>query len=180
MIKIIDNFFDKDVLKKVQHHITNNIYYTPKWFEGEPKTKETHYGDRFFLNNDPELRDTFVNQAENKFKIKIKDIDFNSGIDLRNLDHFKPHIDNKQGVINILIMLSGPVAIENGTVFYHVDRKLSDDYESAYELDIHVGFRPNRAVLFPSDWLHSQHASKTKGVRRYTSTLFVKDYEEVL
>ncbi len=172
MIKIIDNFFDEDVLKKIQHHITNNIYYTPKWFEGEPKTKETHYGDRFFLNDDPELRDTFVNQAENKFKIKIKKLNFNSGIDLRNLDHFKPHADEKQGKINILTMLYGPIAIENGTVFYHVDKDTC--------LDIHVGFRPNRAVLFPSNWVHSQHASKTKGVRRYTSTLFVIDYQDVL
>lgn len=180
MIKIIDNFFDKDVLSKIQKHITTNIYYTPKWFEGQEKTKENHYGDRFLLANDPEFQNIFVKQAENKFKIKIKDVDNSSGIDLRNLDHFKPHIDNALAKINILIMLSGPVAVENGTVFYHVDRKLSDDYESAYELDIHVGFRPNRAVLFPSDWLHSQHASKTKGVRRYTSTLFVKDYEEVL
>jgi len=180
VIKIIDNFFDEDVLKKVQHHIINNIYYTPKWFEGESKTKQNHYGDRFFLNNDPEFKDIFVKRAEDKFKIKIKTLDQNSGIDLRNLDHFKPHIDNTIAQINILIMLYGPVAIENGTVFYHVDKELNNDCESSYELDIHVGFRPNRAVLFPSNWLHSQHASKTKGVRRYTSTLFVTDYKDVL
>jgi hypothetical protein len=178
VIKIIDNFFDEDVLSKIQQHITTKIYYTPKWFVGQEKTKETYYGDRFLLNNDSELQDTFIKQAENKFKIKITDLDKSSGIDLRNLDHFKPHIDPYK--INILIMLHGPIAIENGTVFYHVDRELSDDYESEYALDIHVGFRPNRAVLFPSNWLHSQHASKTKGVRRYTSTLFVTDYKDVL
>ena len=178
MIKIIDNFFDKDVLSKIQQHITTKIYYTPKWFVGQEKTKETYYGDRFLLNNDSELQDTFIKQAENKFKIKITDLDKSSGIDLRNLDHFKPHIDPYK--INILIMLHGPIAIENGTVFYYVDRELSDDYESEYTLDIHVGFRPNRAVLFPSTWLHSQHASKTKGVRRYTSTLFVKNYQDVV
>jgi len=65
-------------------------------------------------------------------------------------------------------MLYGPIAVSNGTVFY------------SNELDIHVGFRPNRAVLFPSNWMHSQHASKDKGIRRYTSTLFVKDYQDVL
>jgi hypothetical protein len=173
VIKIIDNFFDEDVLKKVQYHIINNIYYTPKWFEGESKTKQTHYGDRFFLNNDPEFKDIFVKRAEDKFKIKIKTLDQNSGIDLRNLDHFKPHGDNTIAQINILIMLYGPKALTNGTVFY---TKNKEDIE----LDIHVGFRPNRAVLFPSNWLHSQHASKTKGVRRYTSTLFVKNYQDVV
>ncbi len=178
MIKVLDNFFDENVLNKIQNHITTKIYYSPKWFVGQEKTNETYYGDRFLLSNDPELRDLFIKQAENKFKIKITGLDKSSGIDLRNLDHFKPHIDPYN--INILIMLQGPVAIENGTVFYHVDGELSDDYESSYELDIHVGFRPNRAVLFPSTWLHSQHASKTKGVRRYTSTLFITDYENVL
>jgi len=169
VIKILDNFFDEDVLNKIQKHITTKIYYIPKWFEGQEKTKENHYGDRFLLGNDPELKETFVKQAENKFKIKIIDINADSGIDLRNLDHFKPHTDTNLANINILIMLYGPVAVTNGTVFYNEDG-----------LDIHIGFRPNRAVLFPSDWVHSQHASEDKGIRRYTSTLFVKDYQDVL
>ncbi len=168
MIKIINNFFDKDVLDEVQKHVTTKLCYTPSWFKGQEKTKENYYGDRFFLNDDPELKKMFIKQAENKFKIKIIDINSASGIDLRNLDHFKPHTDARLAKINILIMLYGPIAVTNGTVFY------SD------ELDIHVGFRPNRAVLFPSNWMHSQHASKEKGIRRYTSTLFVKDYQDVL
>jgi hypothetical protein len=168
VIKIINNFFNEDVLNKIQKHITTNIYYTPRWFEGQEQTKENYYGDRFYFTNDSELKKTFIKQAENKFKIKIKDINPRSGIDLRNIDNFKPHEDTKLAKINILIMLYGPIAVTNGTVFY------SDN-----ELDIHVGFRPNRAVLFPSDWTHSPHASEKKGIRRYTSTIFVRDYEDV-
>ena len=63
-------------------------------------------------------------------------------------------------------MLDGIVAVTNGTVFY-TDK----------ELDIHVGFRPNRAVLFPSNIYHSAHANKFKGQRRYTSTLFIEEYK---
>jgi len=80
VIKIINNFFDKDVLDRVQKHVTTNLYYTPSWFEGQEKTKENYYGDRFFLNDDLELKKMFIKQAENKFKIKI--IDINSAREL--------------------------------------------------------------------------------------------------
>jgi len=168
MIKIIDNFFSKNVLKKIQSHIITNIYYTPRWMDKE-KTKENYYGDRFILNNDLKLKKTFVKQAENKFKIKIKKLDNDSGIDLRNLDHFKPHTDPFK--INILIMLYGPIAVTNGTVFY--DGSLKN-----CRLDIHVGFKPNRAILFPSNWVHSNHASNIPNLKRYTASLFITDYEE--
>jgi len=124
---------------------------------------------RFHLRINKELLDFFTKQSELKFKIKIKKVNDNSGIDLRNLDHFKPHTDeNTPAKINILIMISGPTAVTNGTVFY-TDKKL----------DIHVGFKENRAVMFPSDYYHSQHASKTPNLKRYTSTLFVEDYTEL-
>ena len=63
-------------------------------------------------------------------------------------------------------MLDGPVGVTTGTVFY-----------TDGELDIHVGFRPNRAVLFPSNYYHSPHKCGLKGVRRYTASLFITDYD---
>jgi hypothetical protein len=68
-------------------------------------------------------------------------------------------------------MLKGPAANTNGTVFYH-------GTEDNFELDIHVGFRENRAILFPSDWIHSAHANNQPNLRRYTASLFITDYEE--
>ena len=110
---------------------------------------------------------------QNKQNLKIKKLNENSGIDLRNLDHFKPHTDHRTPAkINILIMLSGPTAVTNGTVFYVGE-------EDNCSLDMHVGFRENRAVLFPSDKIHSQHASVVPNLKRYTSTLFIEDYEDV-
>ena len=66
------------------------------------------------------------------------------------------------------IMISGPAAVTNGTVFY------TDE-----QLDMHIGFKENRAVMFPSNYYHSQHASNVPNLKRYTATLFVKDYEDV-
>jgi len=175
MIKIINNFFEKEDLKKVQDFALNKAFYTPRFFDdAKVKNEYTHYGDRFLLKNNPELFELIKKQAEIKFKIKIKKINLDSGIDLRNLNHFKPHSDLKNpSKINILIMISGPTAVTNGTVFYE---SLKD---GGVELDTHIGFRENRAIFFPSDKIHSQHASNVSNLRRYTSTLFVEDYTEV-
>jgi len=169
MIKIIDNFLDKKHLELFQHFALYKAFYTPKFFDNAPeKTKEYHYGNRYYLEDKPELLKIFKEQSESKFKIKINKLNFNSGIDQRNLDHFKPHIDTLSGVANILFMVSGQTAVTNGTVFY-----------TDLELDIHVGFKENRAVMFPSNKYHSQHASKIPNLRRYTATLFIEDYEDV-
>lgn len=174
MIKIIDNFFNEEDLKTVQDFALTKAYYTPRYFDGiKERSKETYFGSRYYLEKNPGLLEKFKKQAEFKFKIKIKKINFNSGIDQRNLDHFKPHTDHRTPAkINILIMISGPVAVTNGTVFY-------EGTEDNCVLDTHVGFRENRAVLFPSNKIHSQHAIKEPNIRRFTSTLFIEDYEDV-
>ncbi len=168
MITIIDNFFDKKDLELFQNFALYKAFYTPKFFDNAPdKSKEYFYGNRFYLEDAPDMLELFKKQSEKKFKISIKKVNFNSGIDQRNLDHFKPHIDTGSGIANILLMVSGRTAVSNGTVFY-----------TDAELDIHVGFKENRAVMFPSDKYHSQHASKIPNQRRYTATLFIEDYED--
>ena len=56
-------------------------------------------------------------------------------------------------------------------------RRLFDQATFIYsnnELDIHAGFRPNRAVLFPSNWIHSSNVcAESKSLPRYTATLFI-------
>ena len=170
MITIINNFFKPDVLEKVQHHITTKLNFTPRFYVGKTeKIKENYYGDRFILAEDPNLFNLFKETAENKFKLKLT-VCNTSGVDLRNLDSFRPHTDEFK--FNILIMLKGPTAVTNGTVFYN---KAGPNLE----LDTHVGFRENRAIMFPSDHYHSPHKSEVPGLRRYTATLFIKHYEEV-
>jgi len=169
MIKIINDFFEDEMFLNVQNHITTKIYYTPRYFEEREKNKDSYYGSRFLLSEDKNLLNTFIKQAEKKFKIKIKEVEKDSGIDIRNLDHFVPHQDSAK--VNVLVMLKGPTAVANGTVFY-------TGPINKCELDIHVGFRENRAILFPSKWVHSSHASNVPNLRRYTASLFITEYEE--
>jgi hypothetical protein len=165
VIKIIDKFFDNKILKNIQDHISTKIYFTPRYFKEKERTIENYYGSRFKLSEDKVLLDTFVKETESKFKIKIKKIGSDSGIDLRNTDRFRPHTDPAK--VNILIMLKGPKAVTNGTVFY-----------TEKELDIHIGFMENRAIMFPSNKFHSAHATNIPNLKRYTATLFLEDYEE--
>ena len=166
MITIIDNFFDDEMFIQMQNHVSNKLSFTPRYYPDKPQNKDSFYGNRFDLIHDNELKNLFINQAEKKFKIKIKDISADSGIDLRNLDRFMPHTDQQAGKLNIFIMLKGQTAVTNGIVFY------TDN-----NLDMHVGFRENRAVMFPSLKMHSPHLNKEPSQKRYTATLFVKDYE---
>ena len=171
MIKIIDKFFNEEDLRFVQDFASRKAFYIPQYLENvTEKNKESFYGNRWHLNNNKDLKQLFIKQAELKFKFKINELHDGSGIDQRNLDHWKPHVDKAK--LNILIMLKGPEAVDNGTVFFNgtLDN---------FVLDTIVGFRENRSVLFPSDMVHSPHLSNTPKLMRYTASLFITDYEEV-
>ena len=177
MIRVKDDFFEEKMFAHIKKHATTKLMFEPRYFDNpavnpeDKRGKKQYYGSRFDWNKDKNLLDIFVKQAENAFRLKVKKLHSPpGGIDMRNLDHFKPHVD--LGKLNILIMLAGPTAVTNGTVFYYGP-------ESNCELDIHVGFRENRAVVFPADLVHSQHAIKVPNLRRYTASIFVEDYELV-
>ena len=165
MIKILNDFFNDEDFKRVQDFSLNKAFYTPSYFDNAPeRTKEYYYGSRFHLIRNKELLNLFKEQCELKFKIKINKINENSGIDLRNLDHFKPHTDKDSAKINILIMISGPTAVTNGTVFY-TDKKL----------DIHVGFKENRAIIFDSDISHCSLQFDSNSAKRYVMANFINN-----
>jgi hypothetical protein len=167
-IIIVDDFFDLNMFEKIKNHVTSKLLFTPRYYENRAeKNKNSYYGARFMLKNDPSLLDTFIQQTNKKFNIKIKAVADDSGVDIRNLDHFVPHVDSLDGsILNLLIMINGPTAVTNGTVFYTND-----------ELDMHIGFRENRALLFPSNKVHSPHASNIPNLIRHTATLFIQEFE---
>mgnify|MGYP003645424034 CR=1 FL=1 len=165
MIQVEDNFFDEKMFTYLRRHVTTKLTFKPRFFD--QKVENGSFGNRFEFVNDRDLLDIFVKQAEKTFRLKIKQLgDDPGGVDLRNLDRFTPHADPFK--LNILVMLAGPTAVTNGTVFY------TDN-----QLDTHVGFRENRAIVFPSNKIHSSHVSVVPNLRRYTASVFVEDYELV-
>ena len=57
-------------------------------------------------------------------------------------------------------------------------KKYEEKDEDMEDLDIHIGFQPNRAVFFPSDMTHAANVSPVKDMRRYTCTLFLWQYTD--
>jgi hypothetical protein len=175
MIRIIDNFFDEKIFLNIKN-FSKIIPYQPKFFKRSEENKESKeftsrdtYGLRFKITHEPELIKTYENKIKEVFNFKTIKIHEESGIDKRKLDMFKPHKDY-MGKLNLLHMIDGPTDNTNGTVFY------SENNEGNYELDIHVGFKENRAILFPSLHMHSPAVSKKK-IWRTTSTMFIEDYD---
>lgn len=158
MIQIVDDFLNKENIERLQKFVRSGLQY--EWRETDDKA---HYGFRTKLSNHPDLLEILKKQTEDTFKIKIKEVSQDCGIDMRKMDKFYPHQDVRSGTTNLMLMIDGLVANSNGIVFY-----------SNNELDIHVGFRPNRAVLFPSNWIHSSNVcAESKSLPRYTATLFI-------
>jgi len=162
MIKIVDNFLEKNLFNKLQDFAKQGLQFNPS-YNGHGE----YYGLRCNINNDEELIDIFKDTTKEKFKIQIDDISEDSSIDIRDLNNFIPHTD-PQSKLNLFLMIYGDKAANNGIVFY--DEK---------EIDIHVGFRENRAVLFSSNITHSPNVFKDKTIKRITSTIFIKEYKYI-
>jgi hypothetical protein len=165
MIKIINNFFTEEELSNVKNYITN-AFFTPQHYEfAKEKTRETYFGLRHHFEHCPSLLEKMIKIGEEKFNIKILKTHPASGIDKRKVEIFQPHQDINSR-LNLMVMLEGPTSINNGTVFY------TDN-----NTDIHIGFRENRAVLFPADYTHSPSVNEEKKVERTVSSIFITEYE---
>lgn len=158
MIQIVDNFLETKLHDGIKTFCKQKLFYKPTFTSGKK-----YYGLRSYLDK-TDLTKCFIDTAKEKFKINITKVHEESGIDIRDLKEFIPHID-PQSNLNLFIMLQGDKSANNGIVFYDKD-----------EIDMHVGFVENRAVLFPSNIIHSPNIYPEKNIKRITSTLFIQEY----
>ena len=170
MIQIVENFFTDKQLKMIQNFVLNKAIYTPKFLpNATEKNDQSSYGNRFcfYQEKSKKLYKLFVDRAKLKYKINILKIDSDSGLDVRKLTTWKFHVDSTK--LNLLVMLYGEENIHTGTVFETDEKKFSTV----------IGFKPNRAILFPSTTRHSPHAALNNdyNVHRYSATLFIKQYK---
>ena len=65
VIKIVNDFFDKENFEKIKYHCTIKLYFEPQYFsDATERNKKTYYGDRYDLKNDPELFKQFTDTIE--------------------------------------------------------------------------------------------------------------------
>tara|TARA_R100000963_G_C4638961_1_gene102694 strand:+ start:1039 stop:1560 length:522 start_codon:yes stop_codon:yes gene_type:complete len=167
MINIVDDFFTKKQLLNVQNY-AGGAFYKPVFFtqsrNKENKNREDSYGIRHLFELKSSLGKIIHKRCLKKFSYIIKDTypPGQGALDKRKLDVFQPHNDGGLGKVNLYIQLIGPTAVSNGICFYDKDQKL----------DMHIGFRENRAVLFDSKIVHTPNVSSDK-IWRTTITLFI-------
>ena len=69
MIKIVDDFFEEVLFKKIKNYIVSQLFYEPRYLHNTTeKNSKTYYGARFTLNKDPDLLNTFIKQAETDYQ----------------------------------------------------------------------------------------------------------------
>jgi hypothetical protein len=160
MITIIDNFLDeKDFNDLKAFSKSKNVNYSPRYFDGsEEKIDANTYGFRYNFSIDSELGKCLSKQCLKKFKYKIVKT-HERGIDKRKLTMYKPHRDYNS-VFNLYLQIEGGTKLNHGLGFY------TDN-----NLDTHIGFKENRAVLFDSNLLHSPLVDEE--VWRTTLTVFI-------
>jgi|9_EtaG_2_1085328.scaffolds.fasta_scaffold36179_2 hypothetical protein len=158
MLQVVDNFFTKKMHEKVKTFCKQGLLFAPSFTRDK-----SYYGLRSNLYK-TDLTKHFIDMAKHKFKINITKTHRESGIDIRDLTKFIPHMD-PHSTLNLFVMIQGDKAANNGIVFY--DEK---------EIDMHIGFRENRAVLFSSNTIHSPNIYPKKNIKRITATLFITEY----
>jgi hypothetical protein len=174
MIRIVENFFTDEELVKIQTYANRDAYFNTSFFDyvyenkdtDEKRNRDTSYGLRHTFGWDENfLGKVITKNALEKFKVKILKTVHNQGaIDKRKLDLFQPHQDETIGnKWNLYVQLQGKEDARNGICFYNDNRNM----------DIHIGFKQNRAVLFRSNLYHTPNVSKDKETWRMTMTIFI-------
>lgn len=162
MIFIIDDFLEKDFFEFLKSFSKSiHVKYAPMYFDGTfEKTDENTYGFRQSINLNDKICNILKNECLKKFKYKILELS-SCGLDKRRLTKFKPHTDEKTGVMNLYLQIEGQTKLNHGIGFY-----------TSNNLDIHVGFKENRAVLFSTNILHTPLVDEN--IWRTTLTCFIK------
>ena len=162
MIYIIDNFLNNKNFNDLKAFSkSRKVAYEPKFFKGtKEKTDFNTYGFRYNFSIDSELGHCLKKQCLKKFKYKIIETS-ECGLDKRKLTMYKPHTDDAIAVTNLYLQIEGGSKLNHGIGFYNDNN-----------LNIHVGFKENRAILFNANILHSPLVDEN--IWRTTLTCFIK------
>jgi len=159
MINIIDSFLEESEFKYFNNYLNNSSFFKYDFTSKGVESSEKTIGERHTFNLNSEIGNLFVNKCIEKFKYKITK-ELICAVDKKKLNFIKPHID--ASVVNLYFQIEGDSKLDNGIGFYN-DNKLN----------IKIGFKENRAVLFDAKLLHSPLLNID--TTRTTLTIFIKE-----
>ena len=160
-IIIQDNFFKKDILNKIKIDISR-LNFTNRYNQHS----NTIY-QRIYFNVELNFNHFAVQEVIKNLKkhdIEVKNILPFYFLSTKHKEA-TPHEDSLNN-INCLVYLKGKNFLNSGTGFY--DKKGEE-----YELNSHVGFKENRAIIFDSDIYHSSLQFNKDCGPRYIMTNFI-------
>ena len=159
MINIIDNFLEESEFKYFKNYLNNSSFFKYDFISNGVELSEKIIEERHTFNLNNEIGNLFINKCVEKFKYKITK-EFTCVVDKKKLNFIKPHID--ASVVNLYFQIEGDSKLDNGIGFYN-DNKLN----------IKIGFKENRAILFDAKLLHSSLLNED--ATRTTLTIFIKE-----
>ena len=151
-IRIKDNFFKAEDFNKIKQHVKNIVFspdetvYTNE--HGKRIKNENHV---WFTTDAPkEICDILLKQVSSFFKVKILNMSLCQFTLVAKSDKVQVHRDLSDATnFQIIIYIEGDENIHSGTGFYIEKEK------NKYELNTHIGFKPNRIVSWASNVYHA-------------------------
>ncbi len=152
-----ENFFSSEIYSQVVNEMVNAEYAPP-----DSKSRKAHEGSYWhahYLPDNCELQKEIKKLIQKHFNYKVTNFIYPSVYTMVGAtDKPRPHTDETTGSkFQCLIYMYGPESINNGTGFYKDN-----------QLNMHVGFKPNRAIFFSSDVFHTPLQWNGNGSFRYS------------
>jgi len=178
-LTIIDNFLPKKEFNEIYHNISLLEWRHDDNYFSNFKEDFPDYGDSshvWYANGPLSPKDfsIFKTALRKKLRKKVVHCETNSWTFVNSKKPI-PHIDYMKGKCEhqLIFFVRSDEIINGGTGFYRRNKKRAD-------LDVHIGFKENRAILFESkDCLHSpllwNADSKTTGRYSAIFQLVIKD-----
>ena len=161
---IQENFFPENIYREIVQQMIQAEYIPPAKHQRDHQGSYWHTHE---LSHDCDVEKEVTKLIKQKFNFDINNFLLSTYTMVGASDKPRPHIDDKFGATHqCLIYMHGQESSNNGTGFYHQIEP------GIYDLSIHVGFKPNRAVFFSSDVYHSPLQWAGNGSFRYSLCTF--------
>ena len=155
-IFVQDNFFDLDTLNKIQQEVTSTEFGIREKSDVNNELASSRYYFEHPLSTESDVAKEVTKLIQKYFYRKVdtynKEKPHQINYFLSNPKEAIPHKDTPHPELDIdyncLIYLKGEHLLNNGTGFY-------ENINNQLQLNTHIGFKENRAILFNGNIYHS-------------------------
>jgi len=158
-----DNFFDDETFKKIKEKVSS-LPFTNRYVSEKNSVYQQIYFQHILNKNDYEVNK--LCEKLNYYGIKVDNINSQYFLSTKHKDP-TPHTDYKYN-INCLVYIKGKSFINSGTGFYDV-------INNEIQLNTHIGFKENRAIIFDSDLMHCSLQFTENTLPRYVMANFINE-----